>query len=85
MNGQGKQEHVVTGYVINFGNEDSKGATLAIKWYEEICPCQRNLIRTDVIDFSDIKGRSVTEIKQSFAFNINLQLKFADYEFTWQK
>lgn len=77
----GPDEHIITGYLVNFGNGDAKSARLEIQWQGPGgCPCAPEIVRKEAIQFTDIKARSVIVINQSYSID-GMPIWF----FEWQK
>ena len=78
---EGPDEHILTGYIINFGSEGAKSASIDIEWQGPGgCPCMPEILKKERIDFTNIEARSVIKINQTY-----LTDGTPVWYFSWQK
>ena len=83
-NPDGDDKHIVEVWVINYGLDSADWATLKIEFFEGPCPCQAELISTQIITLRDIPAQSAVKIKESYQFELNEEVgKIVEQEFNW--
>jgi hypothetical protein len=74
-------EHIVTGYLINFGSEGAKSASIEIEWRGQGgCPCMPEILKKERINFVNIEARSIIMVNQTYATD-----GMPVWYFNWQK
>jgi hypothetical protein len=77
----GQDEQIVTGYLINFGSEGAKSASIEIEWQGPGgCPCMPEILKKERIDFANIEGHSIIVINQTYSTDGT-----PVWYFNWQK
>ena len=77
----GPDEQIVTGYLINFGSEGAKSASIEIEWQGPGgCPCNPEILKKERIDFANIEGHSIIVINQTYSTDGT-----PVWYFNWQK
>ncbi|MBM3897226.1 MAG: hypothetical protein FJ358_01685 [Thaumarchaeota archaeon] len=77
----GPDEHIITGYLVNFGSEDAKSASIEIEWQGPGgCACMPEIVKKERIDFAKIEARSIKAVSQTYSTDGT-----PVWHFSWQK
>ncbi len=86
-----EDEHVVHGWVVNFGSQAAMLATVKVEWLSVYCvglmQCETRWSKAESIVLTNVRGRSVTEFKESYSFNQVVdqgEQKRTNIDFNWR-
>ncbi len=84
VNPDGPDEHIIRGWIVNYGDAATRYANFEFEFREGGCLCQSRIVETVKITLGSIQGKSFLEFNKSFFFDLDQDIgKIVTTDFNW--
>ena len=84
VNPDSPDEHIIQGWIVNYGDVAARYANFELEFREGGCLCQSRIVETVKITLGSVEGKSFLEFNESFFFDLDQDIgKIVNTDFNW--
>ncbi len=84
VNPDSPDEHIIQGWIVNYGDVAARYANFELEFREGGCLCQSRIVDTVKITLGSVEGKSFLEFNESFFFDLDQDIgKIVTTDFNW--